>query len=313
MKLTFRALLLITATTFATPVFAEDAKPAAATAGDYTILKIGNEEIKNSEVLDVWKGLFPGNGAPDFATFDENIRQNVLRGLVSEKLIYQEAVKAGIDKSDEVKKRLAGLEKQVILQTYMEQKAKTLVTDAQLKTAYNEKIASMKGEEEIKARHILVASEDEAKKLAEEVKKGDFDKIAKEKSTDKASGANGGDLGWFTKERMVPEFADAAFKLKKGEISGPVQSAFGWHIIKVEDRRAVKAASFDEMKDGLRGEVTNKAVQTYVEGLLKSADVKYFGADGKEKDFPRVAQTKAEKPEEKAPAAGGKKEPEKKQ
>lgn len=314
MKLTFRAFLLITATAFATPAFAEDAKPAAP-AGDYTILKVGTEEIKNSEVQDVWKGLFPGSAAPEFATFDENIRQNVLRGLVSEKLIYQEAVKAGVDKSEEVKKRLAGLEKQVILQTYMEQKAKTLVTDAQLKTAYNEKTASMKGEEEIKARHILVSSEDEAKKVAEEVKKGDFDKIAKEKSTDKASGANGGDLGWFTKERMVPEFADAAFKLKKGEISAPVQTAFGWHVIKVEDRRAVKLPSFDEMKESLRGEITNKAVQTYVEGLLKSADIKYFGADGKEKDFPRVAQPqpKAEKVEEKAPAAGGKKEPEKKQ
>jgi peptidyl-prolyl cis-trans isomerase C len=310
MKLTFRAILLMTATVFAAPAFAEDAaKPAPDAGKDYVILKVGNEDIKNSDVLDVWKGLFPGSSAPDFATFDENIRQNVLRGLVSEKLIYQEAVKAGVDKSDEVKKRLAGLEKQVVMQTYMEQKAKTLVTDDQLKAAYAKKVADMKGEEEIKARHVLLTSEDEAKKVSEELKKGgDFDKIAKEKSTDKASGANGGDLGWFTKDRMVPEFADAAFKLKKGEISAPVQTAFGWHVIKVEDRRPVKVPSFDEMKESLKSDVTNKAVQTYVEGLLKTADVKYYDANGKEKDFPRVAAPKPAAPEEKSPAAGGKKD-----
>jgi len=301
MNLTFRAFLLATVTVFATSL-AQAEEPAA--VKDYTILKVGSEEIRNSEVLDVWKGLFPGAAAPDFNTFDEGIRQNVLRGLVSEKLIYQEALKAGVDKSDEVKKRLAAVEKQVVMQTYMEQKAGALVTDAQLKTAYNQKAAEMKGQEEIKARHILVGSEDEAKKIAEDIKKGgDFDKIAQEKSTDKASGANGGDLGWFTKDRMVPEFSDAAFKLKKGEISAPVQTAFGWHVIKIDDRRAVKAPSFDEMKESLKGEVTNKAVQTYVESLLKSADIKYYDATGKEKEFPRVAQPKP-KPEEKAPAAG---------
>jgi peptidyl-prolyl cis-trans isomerase C len=305
MTRTFRAFLLATAV-FAAPAFAADTK-STDNAKDYTILKVGSEEIKNSEVLDVWKGLFPNGSAPDFANFDENVRQNVLRGVISERLIYQEALKAGIDKSDEVKKRLEALQKQVVMQTFMEQKAKTLVTDTQLKAAYNEKVAAMKGEEEVKARHILVTDEAEAKKIGEQIKKGnDFDKIAKEKSTDKASGVNGGDLGWFTKDRMVPEFADAAFKLKKGEVSSPVKTAFGWHIIKMEDRRAVKALPFDEMKEALKGDVTNKAVQTYVEDMLKKADIKYFTPDGKQKDFPAVAQTKADKMEEKAPAAGAK-------
>jgi peptidyl-prolyl cis-trans isomerase C len=320
MNLTFRAFLLATVATFALPAFAADSKPAdkkeaakPADAGkDYTILKVGNEEIKNSEVMDVWKGLFPNGSAPDFATFDENIRQNVLRGIVSERLIYQEAVKDGYDKSPEVEKRLEAMKKQVIMQSFMEDKAKTLVTDDQLKSAYNAKVAAMKGEEEIKASHILVASEDEAKKISDDLKKGgDFDKIAKEKSTDKASGANGGDLGWFTKDRMVPEFADAAFKLKKGEISAPVKTEFGWHIIKVEDRRPVKVPGFDEMKDALKGDVTNKAVQSYVEDMLKKSDVKYYDASGQEKDFPKIAVPKAMN--DKAPAAGGKKDSEKKQ
>lgn len=273
------------------------AKPAAAAAAkDYTIIKVGSEEIKSSEVMEVWKGLFPGAQAPDFASFDENIRQNVLRGLVSERLIYQEAMKAGYDKNAEVKKRIAQMEKQVVMQSFMEEKAKNLVTDAQLKAAYNEKVKAAKGNEEVKARHILVASEDEAKAIGEQLKKGgDFDTLAKEKSTDKGSGASGGDLGWFSKEKMVPEFADAAFKLKKGEVSAPVKSAFGWHVIKLDDRRPVKMASFDEMKESLRAELTNKAVQDYVENLLKANDIKYYSADGKEKDFSRSL----------APAAGG--------
>ncbi len=253
---------------------------------DYTIVKIGNDNIKNSEVLEIWKGLFPGGAAPDFNSFDENIRQNVLRGLVSERLIYQEALKAGYDKNDEVKKRLATLQKQVIMQAFMDEKAKELVTDDQLKAAYDEKAANTKGQEEVKARHILVATPEEAQSIADQLKKGaDFDKLAKDKSTDKGSGANGGELGWFTKEKMVPEFADAAYKLKKGETSSPVKSPFGYHIIQVEDRRPIQIASFDDLKESLKSEVANKMVQKYLEGMLKSANIKYYGVDGKERPF----------------------------
>jgi peptidyl-prolyl cis-trans isomerase C len=307
MKQTFRAFLLSASILAAFPALAEDAKPAVAaekpaeSGKDFTIVKLGNEEIKNSEVLDIWKGLFPSGSAPDFASFDENIRQNVLRGLVSERLIYQEALKAGTDKNDDVKKRLAQAQKQIVIQSFVEQKAKTLVTDEQLKAAYQTKADAAKGQEEVKARHILVEKEEDAKKIAADLKKGgDFDKIAKEKSTDKGSGSKGGDLGWFSKEKMVPEFADAAFKMKKGETSGPVKSQFGWHIIKLEDRRPVQVASFDDMKESLRAEVTNKSVEAYVEGLLKGADIKYYSADGKEMTLSRSLSPAAGKAEDKA-------------
>ncbi len=316
MKNTLRSCLLVAASLLAFPAFAEDAKPAATEAAkpaaepaksavpatpatpakDYTIINLGGEEIKLSEVLEIWKGLFKSDTAPDFATFDETVRQNVLRGLVSEKLIYKEAIKAGFDKKDEVKKRLENIQKQLVTQTFIEDKAKNLVTDEQIKSAYDAKIAASKGEEEVKARHILVASEDEAKKIAAELKKGgDFEKLAKEKSSDKGSGANGGDLGWFSKDKMVAEFADAAFKLKKGEVSAPVKSSFGWHIIKLEDRRPLKPASFEESKEAIKAELTGKAVQGYIEGLLKAANIKYLDENGKEKDFSRsLIQPKAE-------------------
>lgn len=284
------------------PVTAASAVPAAKPEKDYTIVKLGSEDIKNSEVLEVWKGLFPAGSAPDFSSFDENVRQNVLRGMVSEKLIVTEAKKSGFDKSAEVKKRLEQLQNQVVMQAFMENKAKSLVTDEQLKKAYDAKIVGLKDQEELKARHILVKEEDEAKKLSKEIKKGgDFDKLAKEKSIDKATGAKGGDLGWFTKDKMVPEFADAAFKLKAGEVSEPVKSSFGWHIIKAEERRKVTPPSFEEMQESLRAELANDAVRNYVEELLKSADIKYYGPDGKERSFSRsFEQPKADA----APAAG---------
>jgi peptidyl-prolyl cis-trans isomerase C len=287
------------------PAAKEPAKTAQAAAKpaptkDYTVVKMGNDEIKYSEIQEIWKSLFPGSAAPDFASFDENIRQNVLRGLISERLIYQEAMKSGIDKNAEVKKRIEQAQKQVVMQSFMEEKAKNLVTDAQLKAAYDQKVAAAKNEEEVKARHILVEKEEDAKKLSDQLKKGgDFDKLAKEKSTDKGSGERGGDLGWFTKDKMVPEFAEAAFKLKKGEVSNPVKSDFGWHVIKVEDRRPVQIASFDEMKESLRSELTNKAIQGYVEGLLKTADIKYYDTDGKEKPFSRELAPAAGKAEDK--------------
>lgn len=284
------------------PAAAPAAQAAAPkSAKDFTVLRLGPEEIKNSEAEEVWSGLFPGGSAPDFGTFDETIRQNVLKGMVSERLLLQEAAREGFDKSEEVKKRLEVLEKQVILQTFMESKAKSLVTEAQLKEAYAKKAAAMKNEEEVKAKHILVGTEEEAKDIVKELKKGtDFAKLAKEKSMDKASGAQGGDLGWFTKERMVPEFAAAAFNLKKGDVSEPVKSSFGWHVIQLEDRRKVTIPPFEQMREELQGEISAKAVQDYVEALLKRADIKYFGADGREKPFSRSLQPE---PAAAAPAA----------
>ncbi len=264
-------------------------------AKDYTIIRYGSEEIKLSEVLEIWKTLFPGGNAPDFKSFDENIRQNVLRGLVSERILYKEALKAGFDKNALVKKRIEDMAKQIVLQSYMESKAKDLVSDAEMKKLYDEKISKTQGSEEVKARHILVKTEEEAKKISETLKKGgDFEKIAREQSTDKGSGAQGGDLGWFTKDKMVAEFADAAFALKKGEVSAPVKSGFGWHIIKLEDRRAVKPASFEESKEELRAEATEKAVEAYVTSLLKGVSVTYLDEAGKELPFDLTPRPAAE-------------------
>ena len=127
---------------------------------------------------------------------------------------------------------------------------------------------------------------DEAKALIAEIKKGaSFDKLAKEKSTDKASGAEGGDLGWFKKSDMVKEFADAAFALKKGELTeAPVKTQFGYHVIKVEDRRKAPPPAFEEMAEQIREELARETVTSLLDQLRSNAKIEKFNIDGSKPD-----------------------------
>ena len=142
-----------------------------------------------------------------------------------------------------------------------------------MRAAYDETVASQPPVEEVHARHILVATEDEAKAVAEEIAAGaDFAETAKARSTG-PSGPRGGDLGWFAKGAMVPEFADAAFALKPGEVSAPVQTQFGWHVIKLEDRRVKPAPTFEEMREELTQQLQTKAAEAAVLAARESAEV----------------------------------------
>jgi len=128
-----------------------------------------------------------------------------------------------------------------------------------MKKVYEEAAKQIEGEQEVHARHILVESEDEAKAIGAELKKGaDFAELAKKKSKDPGA-SDGGDLGFFTKDQMVPEFSAVAFALEPGKISDPVKSQFGWHIIKVEEKRNRKAPEFEQVKSQIETYVTRKA------------------------------------------------------
>jgi peptidyl-prolyl cis-trans isomerase C len=147
-------------------------------------------------------------------------------------------------------------------------------TDEALHKVYDEAVKQMTNEEEVHARHILVPTEAEAKEIEAELKNcADFAALAKQKSKDPGGAANGGDLGWFTKDQMVPEFADAAFKLDKGKISDPVHTKFGWHVIKVEDKRIKPTPTFDEVKPQLANYVAHRAQAELVDSLRKAAKI----------------------------------------
>jgi peptidyl-prolyl cis-trans isomerase C len=146
----------------------------------------------------------------------------------------------------------------------------------------------MSGQEEVRARHILVETEEEAKAILEQIKGGaDFATLAKEKSKD-PGGADGGDLGYFSKDQMVPEFAEVAFKMYPGQISNPVKTQFGWHIIKVEDKRAKPVPSFEQVRDRVEAFIIRKAQTEMIAKLRQGAKIERLDApDDKPPEQPK--------------------------
>src|ERR1017187_8290722 len=168
---------------------------------------------------------------------------------------------------------------------------KAATTDEAMKKVYEDASKQITGEQEVHARHILVETEDEAKAVEEELKKGaDFAELAKKKSKDPGA-SDGGDLGFFTKDQMVPEFSTVAFALEPGKISDPVKSQFGWHVIKVEEKRSRKAPDFEQVKAQIETYVTRKAQADYVAKLRETAKVERM-----DKPDEAAAKTDAAKP-----------------
>jgi peptidyl-prolyl cis-trans isomerase C len=185
-------------------------------------------------------------------------------------VLGQAAEQQKLGDRDDVKHRIVFERNKVLMETLLQNVGQAALTDEAMHKVYDDAIKQMTGEQEVHARHILVPTEDEAKAIEAELKKGaDFATLAKEKSKDPGA-AEGGDLGYFTKDQMVPEFSDVAFKLDKGQISDPVHTQFGWHIIKVEDKRTKPTPTFDEVKSQLENYVTHRA-QAELVGKLRSA------------------------------------------
>lgn len=277
------ALAVATAlSTISAPVLAAEEAPKTA---DYVIMKVDGQEITKGEVDRLWSGLFPAGQAPAFDAIEPQMREKILRGVMTERLLQNEAMKAGIDKSAAVQKELEEIKRKLVVRNFLESKTAT-ITDADLKREYDALVVSLRDQKEVHARHILVASEAEAKDVKKKLDDGKkFEELAKEYSKDPGSAKQGGDLGYFTKEKMVKEFADAAFKMKKGEVSAPVKSQFGWHIIKVDDNRPVTIPTYNAVKEQLRQGLQEKKLAEYIKGLVKSAEVEVFDAKGKEVPF----------------------------
>ncbi len=204
----------------------------------------------------------------------------VLDYLIDLKLAAKKAQAQKLDETPDFAKKLAYYRDKLAMEEFLGSVAKAATTEEAERKAYAEAAKAEPPQEEIHARHILLPSEDEAKKALARVKGGeDFAKVANEVSKDTAG--DGGDLGWFTKDRMVPEFSEAAFKLKKGEISDPVKTQFGWHIIEVEDMRTKTFPTFEQLKDQAAHYVAQKAESEEVASLHAAAKIEYFDAEGK--------------------------------
>lgn len=209
-------------------------------------------------------------------------KRDMLTGyLIDLKLGAKAAEAAKVGDSADFARKLAYNRDKALLDQYLEQEAQKAVTPEAARKLYDETAKSVTPEEEVRARHILVESEDEAKKAASRVKGGeDFAKLAGELSKDPGSKTDGGDLGFFTKDRMVEPFAEAAFKLQPGQVSDPVKSQFGWHVIKVEEKRTKPVPSFEEMKDQVNAYLERKAQQDLILGLRKDAKIERLDDKG---------------------------------
>lgn len=205
---------------------------------------------------------------------DAQKRKLVLDRLIDMTVLAQNAEKAGLDRDPKIAAELAVQHTAMLAQSEVRQYMdKNPVTDDQIKAEYAKRIKDTSSEE-FRARHILVSSESKAKSIIAQLEKGaNFAKLAKQYSSD-GSAKNGGELGWFSPDQMVPEFSDAVEKLKKGEFTKtPVHTQFGWHVIELEDTRSTPPPSLDSVRQQLENELQGKSIQDYVDGLRKAATV----------------------------------------
>jgi peptidyl-prolyl cis-trans isomerase C len=188
-------------------------------------------------------------------------------------VLSQAAEQQKLGERPDVKRRLVFDRNRLLMEALLQDAARAAVSEEAEHKVYDEAVKQMPAEEEVHARHILLPTEDEAKAVLADLKKGAyFAAVAKEKSKDPAA-AEGGDLGYFTKDQMVPEFSAVAFKLGKGELSEPVKTQFGWHIIKVEDKRTKPTPSFDQVKTQIDNYIAHRAQAALVDKMRSGANI----------------------------------------
>jgi peptidyl-prolyl cis-trans isomerase C len=206
----------------------------------------------------------------------------LLDQMITQKAIVSAARSAGIDREPEVQARIRRAEEETLQQALLTREIAPQLTEEALRARYGREVANRPAEEEVRARHILVANEADARAALAEARRpgADFAEIARRRSTGPGS-REGGDLGFFKRGDMIPEFAEAAFALRPGEISqNPVRTQFGWHVIRVEERRASPAPSFEDSREGLRQQAFEEGVNAAVERIRAAARVERFNLDG---------------------------------
>jgi peptidyl-prolyl cis-trans isomerase C len=261
------ALLLVLA---AASGCSQDASSEAGSSGsDPVIARVNGVDIKESDLALAEEDV--GNDVQSASP--EAKREQLIAYLADIIMVTQAADKKNLADNPEFKRRLAFLRSKLLMGFGLQEESKAALTEEALQQTYNDAVKSMDGQDEVRARHILVENEDEAKAIVDQLRGGaDFAALAKEKSKDPGA-ADGGDLGYFTKEQMVPQFSEVAFKMYPGQLSNPVKTQFGWHVIKLEDKRTKQPPEVDEVKDQIEAYLARKAQTEYIAKLRQSAKV----------------------------------------
>lgn len=286
------ALLVLTAGGLAAPTrpvaAQETATPAPATPAPATtapataapaqpdpkevVATVNGQPVTRQDVIDSAQSL-----PPQVQQQMDQLFPQLLNRLIGFKMVAAKGTADGLADDPEVKDEVKRFEEQAITQTYFKRYIEKAVTPDAIKVVYEQELKDHPPQPEIEARHILVKTEDEAKAIIGQLKAGaDFAALAKEKSIDPSAKQNGGDLGWFTKDTMVKEFADAAFAMKKGELSQtPVKSQFGFHVIEVQDERTQVPPTLAERTPEIRQGLAEEAAHKLVNDLIAQGQVTY--------------------------------------
>jgi peptidyl-prolyl cis-trans isomerase C len=251
----------LAAVAFSLPVHAEEAKVLATVDG---------QQITTADVEYAKKNL-----GDSLSQVPAGAQQTMIVDmLIESQLLANAARQAGVADGDEYKRQMRWLEAQALREAYINQRTAEMVSDDEIKAKYDEARAQVSEKKEIQARHILLKTKEEAEAVIAELDKGaDFAEMAKSKSTG-PTGPRGGDLGYFSEGRMVPEFEKAAFALEKGAYTKePVQTQFGWHVIILDDTRESTPPPFEDVKDRLKMLLANQQLQQHVEELKNSATI----------------------------------------
>lgn len=266
------------------------ADPAAGSeaSGDPVVAVVNGKELHQSDVLRSAQDLPPQMQAQIGALFPALVER-----LVDLTLLSQAGRDAGLAADERVERLVADAEEDAIRRVYLEDKIEAALGEEELQEAYTAYVAENPAAEEIKARHILLENEEDAAAVIEELEQGgDFEQLARDRSTG-PSAPQGGDLGWFTQDQMVQPFSEAAFELQPGAYTEtPVETQFGWHVILVEDRREKPAPSFEEVEEELREQVARGVIDEEVQRLRGEAEI----------ELPQPAAPAESAPAETAPA-----------
>lgn len=235
------------------------------------LAKIGNKAITDIDVKATLGGM--PDAQKQQINQDSDTKMRIIDNMVVEEVFVQEAEAQGVTKDKEFTQTLERARRQILAQRFLQKNVQPKITDANVK-AFFDKNKGRYSNDEVRAMHVLVKSEAEAKEVYQKAKGGeDFQVLAKKYSKDPSAAQNMGDLGFFTRSRMVKEFADKAFSLKPGEIGEPVKTPFGFHVIKLMEKRDGKTVNFAEIKDQVRGDFQNEQVNQLIEGLKKARKV----------------------------------------
>lgn len=276
---TCSAAALAAGATLAQQPAATPAAPAAQqTAEDPVVARVNGKEVKRSEVIAAMQALGPQVQQLPL----QMVYPQILENLVAGRLLEEAGYKQKLQDSPEVKEQMKAAEREFVERAYLRKAIDAKLTDERIRKRYDQWVKETPPEDEVRARHILVESKEEAQAILKKLAGGaKFEELAAQQKIDTTSAANQGDLGYFTQDMMVEPFAKAAFAMKKGEVSKePVETQFGWHIIKVEDRRKQPTPPFEEVAGQFRQVVAQEIAEEVVGQLRKGAKVELFNIDG---------------------------------